>query len=547
MPDHERERDASSSRGSTWRNEAMIATYEAALSVASHLELADVLQRIADLSRQIVPAKYSALGVADAHGRIIDFFTSGITPAERTQIGPIPEGHGLLGELVRTAEPLLVPDLTQHPKSIGFPENHPPMKSLLGVPILLGTRVLGNLYLTERRDGRAFDRDDLEIIQMLAVHAASAIERAQLHRQVEQARINAIEQRDQFRVLVDHLPAGVLIQIPPDGRVELANEAALRLLLGSDGPRGVLPRYGHNFQLLEENRAPLSAENRLDLLALRGVPTRNRRLLLERADGTCVSLLCQASPLRNADGVVNRAVLVFQDITQLREAEQMKDDFLSLVSHEFRTPLTAIMGGARLLESEGDRMDAGLRAELIGDVATESDRLDRMLTNMLSLAAIMAGRLSPDTEPVLMRQFVRKVSAEAARIAPDYSFEIDLAPDLPPAEADVDLLGQVMRNLYENAVKYSPDGRTIRTTVVERNGCIVLSVQDEGSGIASQHVGSVFERFRRPGADPTVRGMGLGLYLSRHLVEVQGGRIWAESPGVGFGATFSIELPIARE
>ena len=245
--------------------------------------------------------------------------------------------------------------------------------------------------------------------------------------------------------------------------------------------------------------------------------------------------------------MVNRAVLVFQDITQLREAEQMKDDFLSLVSHEFRTPLTAIMGGARLLESEGDRMDAGLRAELIGDVATESDRLDRMLTNMLSLAAIMAGRLSPDTEPVLMRQFVRKVSAEAARIAPDYSFEIDLAPDLPPAEADVDLLGQVMRNLYENAVKYSPDGRTIRTTVVERNGCIVLSVQDEGSGIASQHVGSVFERFRRPGADPTVRGMGLGLYLSRHLVEVQGGRIWAESPGVGFGATFSIELPIARE
>ena len=86
MPDHESDLDASSSRGSAWRNEAMIATYEAALSVASHLELADVLQRIADLSRQIVPAKYSALGVADAHGRIIDFFTSGITPEERARV-----------------------------------------------------------------------------------------------------------------------------------------------------------------------------------------------------------------------------------------------------------------------------------------------------------------------------------------------------------------------------------------------------------------------------------------------------------------------------
>jgi two-component system phosphate regulon sensor histidine kinase PhoR len=526
-------------------SDALIATYEAALSVASDLDLADVLQRIADRSREVVPSRYAALGVADARGTIIDFYTSGITREERERLGPIPQGHGLLGELVRTAEPLLVANLQQHPKSVGFPEHHPPMTTLLGVPIVLGTRVLGNLYLTERHGDRPFDGADLERIQILAAHAASAIERAQLYRQVEQARLSAIEQRDQFRVLVDHLPSGVLIQMPPDGRVELANEAAIRLLLGDEAPRGIVPRYGHDFRLLEESGRPVLAEQRIDLRALRGEAVRNRQLLLERADGSRRSLLCQAAPLRNADGVVTRAVSVFQDITQLREAEQLKDDFLALVSHEFRTPLTAILGGARLLESEGDQLDISDRKALLGDVATESDRLDRMLTNMLSLAAIMAGRLSPSTEPVLLAPFVRKVSAEAARMAPQHHFEVEVEAGLSPAEGDEELLIQVMRNLYENAVKYSPGGGEVRTLVRAGENCLVISVVDQGSGIAPEYVDHVFERFRRPGADPTVRGMGLGLYLSRHLVEVQGGRIRAESAGVGRGATFSIELPIA--
>lgn len=529
------------------RGDALIATYEAALSVASHLELGAVLQRIADRAREIVPAKYAALGVADSNGKIVEFYTSGITLEERERIGPIPEGHGLLGELVHTAEPLLVPDLRAHPKSVGFPENHPPMTTLLGTPILLGTRVLGNLYLTERHSDRPFDEQDLEIVQMLAVHAASAIDRAQLYRQVELARQSAIEQRDQFRVLVDHLPSGVLIQMPPDGRVELANESALRLLLGEDAPRGILPRYGHNFRLVEESGQPLTPDQRIDLRALRGEPTRNRQLLVERADGSRVAVLCQAAPLRNADGVVTRAVSVFQDVTQLREAEQLKDDFLALVSHEFRTPLTAILGGARLLVNEGERMDPGARAELLGDVATESDRLDRMLTNMLSLAAIMAGRLQPSTEPVLLGPFIRKMAAEAGRRSPAHTFEVEIEADLPPAEGDPDLLFQVMRNLYENAIKYAPNGKFIKTRAERRGDRLVLQVIDDGDGIAPEHVASVFERFRRPGADPTVRGMGLGLYLSRHLVEVQGGRIWAESGGAGRGATFSIELPIAHD
>jgi signal transduction histidine kinase len=116
---------------------------------------------------------------------------------------------------------------------------------------------------------------------------------------------------------------------------------------------------------------------------------------------------------------------------------------------------------------------------------------------------------------------------------------------LPPVEADPDLLEQVLRNLYENAVKYSPDGGLIRTATRDLDR-IEIDVADQGIGIAPEHVGAVFERFRRVGGDPTVRGMGLGLYLSRHLIEAQGGQIRAGSPGPGLGSVFTIALPIAH-
>ncbi|CAN5714209.1 hypothetical protein BH09CHL1_BH09CHL1_13360 [soil metagenome] len=529
------------------RDHAIIAAYEAALSVATNLDLASLLQRIADLAREVVPSGYGALGVADADGRITAFFTSGISPEDRAILGPIPEGHGLLGELVKYGIPLLVSDIKSHPRSYGFPPHHPPMGTLLGVPILLGSRVVGNLYLTEKHDSALYDRYDLEIVEILAAHAATAIERAQLYGEVERAHRVALEQRDQLRVIVDQLPSAVLIQLPPDGLVEIANASAVRLLLGDTDSRDSVPQYGRDFRLLEENGNELRGDRRLDLYAFRGEPSRNRQLLLERADGSHVWVLCQSAPLRDANGVVSRVVTVFQDVTQLREAEQLKDDFLSLVSHEFRTPLTSIHGGARLLASEGDRIESSVRQELLDDIVAESNRLDRMLANMLSLAAIMAGRLQPSTEPLLLGPFVRKMVKETESRSPGYQFEIDIPVALPPAEGDPELLSQVLRNLYENAVKYTPGGGRIVTRAISTSGKLVLSVLDSGGGIAPEHVATVFERFRRPGADPGVRGMGLGLYLSRLMVEVQGGRIWAESDGIGAGASFSIEMPIARD
>ncbi|HEU0164174.1 MAG TPA: ATP-binding protein, partial [Thermomicrobiales bacterium] len=238
-------------------------------------------------------------------------------------------------------------------------------------------------------------------------------------------------------------------------------------------------------------------------------------------------------------------VIVFQDMTRLREAEQLKDDFLSLVSHEFRTPLTAIHGGARLLGSQRDQLDDRTKDELLADIVLESARLDQMLANMLQLAEVMAGRLTPSTEPVLVTPLIRRVVQEMKVRLPDTEWSIEIPPGLPPVEGDPSLLQQVLRNLYENAIKYTTGHAFIRTTAeVDEHG-VEIHIIDNGIGIAAEHVPFVFERFRRPGADPAVRGMGLGLYLCHNLMTAQGGRIRVESHGIGMGTTFSIALPIA--
>lgn len=538
--------DEATLQAATANDLVLIATYEAALAVASELELGSVLQRIVDLARTVVPAGYAALGVSDEYGRIEQFITSGLTTEERTAIGPIPEGHGLLGELIRERVPLLVPDIAAHPRSVGFPPNHPPMRSLLGTPILLGERVLGNLYLTERLEGEGFNEDDLAAVQILAAHAAAAIDRAHLYRQVEIGRTRAEEQRDQLRVILDSLPSGVMIG-GADGAMELANTSALDMIFGNQPPSGTLPMYGRDFQMLQPDGAPLPASERPVNRALRGETVRNRQLLLESGDGSRLPILVQAAPLRSAAGTIDRAVVVMQDVTRLREAEQLKDDFLSLISHEVRTPLTAIHGGAYMLANQGRMLDEETRSELLADIVVESQRLERMLTNLLGLTAIMAGRFVANTEPVLIGPLARQVAAEVAERSPNHTFAVDVPNDLQAAECDPALLGQVLRNLYENAVKYSPHGGEIRTSASLEDKAITIRIADQGIGIAPDQVGRVFERFHRAGADSTVRGMGLGLYLSRSLVEAQGGRIEASSPGLGQGATFSVTLPVARD
>jgi signal transduction histidine kinase len=355
----------------------------------------------------------------------------------------------------------------------------------------------------------------------------------------------AVAARDMLQEILDDLPGGVLLALAPDAHIAFANAAMVELVTTRREPSGTTLIYGQDFRYLRADGTPLPNSERPAVQALRGESVRNVQLLLQRRDGTVVPVAVHAAPLHDGTRSETYVLVFVQDVTPLRQAEQLKDDFLALVSHELRTPLSAIHGGARVLVNK-PHLDAETRAELLQDVVAESERLERLLSNLLALTDITAGRLRASLEPVLLEPLAKHVAAEFAARSKVHTFVVETALEVPPAEADPHLFEEVLRNLYENSIKYAPDGGPIRTTVTLEDGAVVTRVTDDGIGIAPEHVTTVFERFRRVGGDGTVRGMGLGLYLSRGLVEAQGGHIEASSPGPGLGSTFTITLPVAQ-
>jgi signal transduction histidine kinase len=183
------------------RSEQMAALHKAALTLTKEIDLATVLQSVVDEARTLVKAQYGALGVLEKESNYIDqFIVSGITPQQRALLGPPPQGHGLLGVLIKTGESIRVPNISEDPRSVGFPPNHPPMQSLLGVPISFQGEILGDLYLTDKLSPAgnvtAFSEPDQQLLEMFATQAAIAIKNAQFHRQSQQ--LTLLQERDRF-------------------------------------------------------------------------------------------------------------------------------------------------------------------------------------------------------------------------------------------------------------------------------------------------------------------------------------------------------------
>ncbi len=203
-------------------NRELLALHEAGLDITGDLRLDRVLQRVVDEARDLVGARYGALSYLDEHGTLEEFITSGIDPDERDALGPLPTGHGLLGNVLRDGERIRLGDLTEHPESRGFPDGHPPMRSLLAVPIAAHGVVLGNLYLTEKEGAAEFDRTDEETLARFATQAALAIENARLHRQARELAV--AEERERIAREIHDSVAQVL------GYVNTKAQAAEALL-----------------------------------------------------------------------------------------------------------------------------------------------------------------------------------------------------------------------------------------------------------------------------------------------------------------------------
>jgi signal transduction histidine kinase len=236
------------------------------------------------------------------------------------------------------------------------------------------------------------------------------------------------------------------------------------------------------------------------------------------------------------------------DLVELRKLDQLKDEFISLVSHELRSPLTVIMGAVNTALTEYERLSEQEMRQLLQDAASEADRLSHLLGNLLELSRAQAGQLSLFAEPLDVSKVVRETVSQLQSQHPSSRFVVDLSKKLPRVLADQLRLERILYNLLDNAVKYSPEGSEIRITARFHDQHLIVGVSDHGPGISDEDKAKLFQPFQRLGnpALHTVKGIGLGLVVCRRLVEAHGGRIWVESRD-NQGSSFFFTLPPADE
>jgi two-component system sensor histidine kinase KdpD len=221
--------------------------------------------------------------------------------------------------------------------------------------------------------------------------------------------------------------------------------------------------------------------------------------------------------------------------------DEQRSALLRSVSHDLRTPLATIRAVATDLR-DGAQYDDATRAELLGTVADESERLDRIVANLLSLSRIEAGALKPDRQAVPIDELVAERLRRLKSLFRQVRIEVVIPPGLPLADADYTQLDLVLTNLLENAARHAPQGSTVRVLARERDGTVEVRVADEGIGVPEWAERSIFEAFRRGERGGS---SGVGLAISKALVEANGGRIWVERT-VGGGATFAFSTPVRR-
>src|SRR5205085_2235668 len=274
-----------------------------------------------------------------------------------------------------------------------------------------------------------------------------------------------------------------------------------------------------------------------------------------RKDGSSIDISLTVSPIRSATGDVVGASKIARDITEQRrlreaaeEASRLKDEFLAVLSHELRTPLNTVLGYTRMLRRDDQRMSNEQRDRAMDALERNAEALNRLVNDVLDTSRIVTGKLRLSLETCSVASIVTdaidtiRPSAEAKEIAVHSQVE-----GVPSVLGDPDRLQQVIWNLMSNAIKFTPKGGTVTIRAHRRNGSVHLVVRDPGIGIAREHLPYVFQRFwqAHTGASREFAGLGIGLALARHLVEMHGGSIRVESPGVGGGAEFTVVLPAA--
>ena len=517
---------------------------EASLRISRSLDLDTVLQGVIDGARSLTGARYGALVAFDDSGGIETLMTSGITPEERPQFGDLPKGLGLLQYLNEIEGPLRLADIGTHPRSVGFPEGHPPMKTFLGTPVVhLGER-LGNIYLTEKEGGREFSLEDEETLVMFASQAGMAIVNARRYSDEHRARAD-------LEALINISPVGVLVFDAKTGDLVSLNQESRRIVHGLRAPGRSQAEILSvlTFRRPDGREIPL-AELPTQRALKSGETVRAEEIIIQLPDGQAVTTVINATPIFSEEGAVVSVVATVQDMTPLEDLERLRAEFLAMVSHELRTPLTTIKGSAATLLTASSTLSPAEMGDFFRIIDEQADHMRGLISDLLDVTRIEAGSLSVTPEPTVVAALVNQAREVFLRGGARNSIEVDLPPDLPRIGADRQRMMQVLTNLLSNASKYSPDQSAIRVSASVEDVYVAISVSDEGRGLSAERLPHLFRMYSRIDSEDLGRhpaGEGLGLAICKGIVEAHGGRIRAESEGPGLGTRFTFTVPAVDE
>jgi signal transduction histidine kinase len=508
-------------------------------------DLVELFRALYDESARVMDATVFLLALYDEVSQTVHVVRQ-IDRGEEHEGGSFPLGKGFTSEVIRTGAPRIVSWAGEAPQirllyGTESGELVSPRSGVV-VPILSGDRVIGVLSAQSYRSD-AYEDEDLFSLCAIAAQAGATIKRLRATEQM------ALE-HERHALELEAVLAGMndaLVIVDARGAIVRLNHAA-RELLCIDGASLVM---GQPLELQRLEQLPDTARE----IAAALVPVIDSirsgknvdQIDVEVRSGERRIFGLGASVLRSPNAALEGGVIVFRDITAQRDLERLREDIFAMAWHDMHTPITVIRGHAellqrRLLSGDRDRTAFKSAASLI---VKHSDRLAELLTALFDIRCLEAGVLSISRWPMDLSALVREV-AEGLRPTARHDIEV-VAEETVIGEWDERRIQQVVTNLVSNAMKYSPEHSTVIVSVTADETTTTVRVRDEGIGLDGSELAQLFGRGYRADSARTVRGAGLGLYLSNGLVVAHGGRMWAESDGHGQGSTFCFSMPLRME
>ena len=438
----------------------------------------------------------------------------------------VPSTARLAGDAVQSRSPVIVADARDDQRLLqADPVLAAGYASYVGVPLVGPEGVVHGVLSVYAKAPRQWQEEEVEALKAFAGNASAALSSAELYQNV------ALEKERSVAIL-SNIADGI-VAVDRDGKVVLWNTAAEQIT-------GVPAQ-----EALE--RTPSDVLQR-DLESDREMPAGERFVSIRRG-GDDIWLSLTEAIMRDPAGAVAGRIFAFRDISAERVVEQMKSEFVSNVSRELRSPLTSIYGFAETLLRDDVLFGEEERTTFLGYIASEAGRLTAIVDRLLAVARLDSGDLQVQLAPTDVSAVVSEVvsSAKQSLALSGHEFVLDLPAEPLAVAADREKLRQIVTDLVDNAVKYSPEGGTVRVAARRRDDTVEVSVDDEGIGIPEAEQSRIFAKFYRAesaGRDLSSGGTGLGLFIAKELLAAMRGRIWVRSRE-GDGSSFVFSLPVA--